>query len=166
MKEIWKDVPEYEGVYQVSSLGRVKSLEREDSLGRQVKEKILKTSPDGVGYCVCTLYFNSNQKTIKVHQLVAIAFLDHKPNGYQAVVDHIDNDKLNNKVENLQIISPRENLSKDRKGGSSQYVGVYWHKASNKWLAQILINGKNKYLGLFTNELQAAQAYQTALKLL
>lgn len=159
MKEVWRDIKGYEGYYQVSSCGRVKSL-------KYNKEKILKLSQDGGGYYHCDLYLNGNQKTIKVHKLVAIAFLGHKPNGMKIVVDHINNVKTDNRLENLQLISHRKNLSKDKKGYSSQYVGVTWYKPTSKWKAQIGINGKKKHLGLFSNELQAAQAYQLALKII
>ena len=98
-----------------------------------------------------------------VNQIMAIAFLSHKPCGHKIVVDHIDNNKLNNKLYNLQLITHRENISKDKKG-SSKYTGVCWHKIKNKWQSSIAINGKIKYLGIFTNEIEAAQAYQNELK--
>jgi hypothetical protein len=106
-------------------------------------------------------------KTIKIHILVAMAFLGHKPDGTQKiVVDHIDNNPLNNNLTNLQLISQRENVSKDRKNGSSQYTGVSWGKNTNKWRSIIYINNKVKHLGLFTLEEDAAKAYQNALKML
>ena len=155
-EEIWKDVPEYEGLYQVSDWGKVKSLKFQ-------KERILKLTSDCNGYYHCSLWSNGNRKTFTVHILVAIAFLNHKPNGYNIVVDHINNLKIDNRLENLQLISHRENISKDRKGGSSRYVGVYWHKAANKWHAKIGVEGKQKHLGYFFNEIEAAQAYKYAL---
>ena len=99
-----------------------------------------------------------------VSQLIAIAFLNHKPCGNKMVVDHIDTNKLNNKLYNLQVITNRENTSKDRKNGSSKYLGVSWNKSNKNWSATILINGKPKYLGSFTNEKEASQAYQNELK--
>ena len=166
-KEIWKDVPDYEGYYQVSNLGRVKSLERLVNDGqdrkRHLKERILKASVSPMGYLHVVLCKDAKTETFSVHKLVAIAFLGHKPCGRIIVVDHIDNDKLNNKVENLQITTQRHNIFKDRKG-TSKYVGVCWHKASGKWNAQIQIKGKVNHLGLFDNELEAAEAYQNALK--
>ena len=119
MKEIWKDIESYEGLYQVSSLGRVKSL-------KYNKQRILKTPSDAYGYSVCNLSLNGKQKIFKVHKLVAIAFLNHTPNGHNMVVDHINNLKIDNRLENLQLTSQRENTSKDKKKGSSKYVGVYW----------------------------------------
>ena len=157
-KEIWKDVPGHEGRYQVSNKGRAKGL-----------KGILSTYVGNTGYTKLKIY-KPRQKGVKrvtinicTHQLVAIAFLDDTPCGNKIVVDHIDSDKTNNNLNNLQLISQRENVSKDRKGGSSKYVGVHWSKNSKKWRAQISINGKSKRLGYFTNELEASEAYKKEL---
>ena len=158
-KEIWRDIKNYEGYYQVSSFGKVKSLPRKGRL----KEKILKQS-NRVGYLSVSLCRGGNLKSRNVHQLVAIAFLDHTPNGYKGlIVDHKNNDRRDNRLENLQLINARQNTSKDRKGGSSSYVGVSWHKPTSRWIAHISINGKKRHLGLFTDELEASEAYQSAL---
>ena len=155
--EIWKDVPGYEGYYQVSDLGNVKSIKFN-------KEKILKPRIDSHGYLRVDLFYKGKRKTIKVHQLVAMAFLNHTPDGYNGlIVDHKDNDKLNNRLSNLQLISARENSSKDKKGFTSKYTGVCWSKASNKWLSKITVNGKSKHIGYFKCELAAAAEYQKKL---
>ena len=164
MIEIFKDIKGYEGLYEVSNFGRVKSLERKSSHGKQLKERMLKPIIGGWGYLALKLYKDNTSKTICVHQLVAITFLNHKPNGHKIVVDHIDNNKSNNRLENLQLISNRQNASKDRKGYSSKYIGVSWSKVANKWHARISINGKHEHLGYFSNELEAAEAYQSKLK--
>ena len=163
--EIWKEVRGYED-YEVSNLGRVKSLARIITTvrgSRSYKEKISKQTLGNRSYLVVSLSKNGKCKTRCIHQLVAESFLGHIPNGYKAIVDHVDNNPLNNNLNNLQIISQRENSSKDRKG-SSKYTGVCWHKNNKKWKAGIKINGKTKNLGYFTGELKAAEAYQTALK--
>ena len=100
------------------------------------------------------------------HQLVAITFLNHVPNGYTIVVDHIDHDPLNNKLSNLQLITQRENTvrGKKTKGGSSEYVGVTWNKRGKKWQAQITHNGKLEYLGVRAFEYDAYVLYQNRLK--
>tara|TARA_R110000822_G_C15059461_1_gene467292 strand:- start:42 stop:548 length:507 start_codon:yes stop_codon:yes gene_type:complete len=162
--EEFRAIEDYEGLYEVSNYGNVKSLAREDALGRKLKEIILKPSANNRGYLFVGLHKGGVRKSKDLHILVAIAFLRHKPNGYEIVVDHIDNEKQNNKLENLQIISHRENCSKDKKGGSSKYVGVNIHKSKNKWMARISINGKRKYLGSFVNEIEASKAYQSQLK--
>ena len=162
-KEVWKDVKNYEGIYQVSSFGRVKSLARLDSINRRLKERLLNPIKDSTRYLVVGFSLNGKTKTFKVHQLVAVAFLEHAPDGHRVVVDHIDNNKLNNHIDNLQLISHRENTSKDKKGYSSKYVGVDWVKQRRKWLSRIYINGKQIYLGHFTDELEASEMYQKAL---
>jgi len=98
-----------------------------------------------------------------IHKLVADAFLGNKPNGINTIVDHINNNKLDNRACNLQFITQRENCSKNKSGGSSKYTGVYWYKPRSKWTAKIYINGHRKYLGLFSKELDASAAYQKAL---
>lgn len=157
-KEVFKNIPGYEGMYQVSNLGNVKSLKRK-------KERILKFSLDNHGYYILSLYKENKAKTKQVSKLVAMTFLNHKPCGYKEIVDHIDNNPLNNNVNNLQIISNRENLSKDKKG-LSNYTGVSFKKDINKWQSRICINGKSNYLGVFNTELEASNAYQLKLKTL
>jgi hypothetical protein len=128
--------------------------------------KIMKPNLNKRGRLQITLLSDEGKrKTFKIHQLVAMAYLGHEPCGCQRVVDHIDNDRLNNHYTNLQIISNRENCSKDkwRHNYSSQYTGVAWNKRTKKWYTQIQINGKIKYLGLFSSEEQASKAYQLAL---
>jgi hypothetical protein len=156
-KETFKDISGFEGLYQISNQGTVKSLWFN-------KEKILKAGIDSYGYCVVYLYKNNKRHVKKVHQLLAMAFLNHKPDGHRIVVDHKNNIKTDNRIENLQIITHRENLSKDKKNKSSQYTGVNWAKYANKWRSQIRINGKIKHLGYFTDEYEAHIAYQTELK--
>jgi hypothetical protein len=159
MQEIFKDIPGYEKFYQVSNLGSVKSLGN----NKKRKEKLLKAALNNKGYYTVSLSKDFKMKTIQVHQLVAMAFLNHKPHGHKIVVDHINNIKTDNRLENLQLISHRENASKDRKGYSSKYVGVHLCKIVNKWISRIYINGKTKHLGIFDNELLAKKAYQKAL---
>ena len=154
--EIWKDIKDYEGLYQVSNLGRVKSL-------KFGKERILSAATNATGYSLVALC-NGKTKAITAHQLVAMAFLNHKPCGYKLVVDHINTIKTDNRLENLQVITNRENSSKDKKKGTSKYVGVSWYKRCKKWKAQMLIKGKYKTLGYFKTELEASEAYQLKLE--
>ena len=168
MIETWKDIPNYEGSYQVSNLGNIKSLEKSIYSKRNksisiYKEKILKPISNN-GYKVVVLADNTKRKTIKIHQLVAMAFLNHKPNGLKNVVNHKDFNRQNNKVENLEIVTQRENSNKKHLPSSSKYVGVGWDKSKNKWISRIMINGKDKFLGRFKNEIDASNAYQHALK--
>ena len=161
IEEIWKDIPDYDGVYQVSNLGNVRSF-KNNRHGLTNKPKLLKRGLSSNGYLTVNLWRNKVKKAFCVHVLVAMAFLNHTPNGYKIVIDHINNDKLDNKVSNLQLTTNRHNSSKDRKG-KSQYTGVGWNKALNKWQSRIVINGKLKHIGYFTCELQASKAYQQQL---
>jgi len=157
MEEIFKDIPGYEGMYQVSNLGRVKSL-------KYNKERILKGAVNsGLYLSVCFCKCNK-QKSMNVHQLVAVAFLNHTINGHKLVVDHINDNKLDNTLENLQIVTQRENAYKTQGKGTSIYKGVYWNKNHKRWYSRIAINGKEKYLGSFIDELKASEAYQNKLK--
>jgi hypothetical protein len=159
--EIWKDVPTYEGIYQVSNLGNVKSLGNDKTR----KEKILKPIKDGKGYDKVNLFKEGNVKKMSVHVLVAMSFLGHIPNGFKIVVDHINGNTLDNNLKNIQLITQRENITKaKRKKRSSKYTGVCWHKIANKFMAGIQIDGKTKYLGLFTDEYEAHLAYIKALE--
>lgn len=169
MKEVWKDIEGYERFYQVSNIGRVKSLDRQvrHYMGgvRLVKGKILKSTPNIWGYLQVMLSKNGNHKTRTIHQLVAVAFHNHCPAGHSIVVDHIDGNRRNNLASNLQLITQRENIVKSKrcKGGSSEYVGVHWVEGLKKWKASITINGKTYYLGVFSSELDASNAYNAKL---
>ena len=170
-KEAWKDIEGYEGLYQISNFGNVKSLEKyvNHSSGcgtRTVNERILKPSFNSKGYLIVGLFINGKQKKRTIHQLVAVAFKNHIPNGHILVVNHKDFNKLNNRVKNLEIVTQRENTNQKHLKSSSIYTGVSWRKDCNKWNAKIRIKGKTKHLGYFTidNELDASNAYQNALK--
>jgi hypothetical protein len=157
--EIWKDIKDYEGHYQVSSLGRVKSL-------KYGKERILKQAIEGGGYLQVVLSNNKKNAKYKVHKLVCIAFLGHIPNGMKTVVDHRNGIKTDNRLENLRLVTNRENSTFGflKKETSSKFTGVSWSKQANKWRAKIMLNGKLKHLGDFKCELPAAFAYNKALK--
>ena len=97
--EFWKDIKGYEGIYQVSNLGKIKSLYRIDNSGHKVYEKVLKTKKRGL-YVAVDLHKEGGVKTFSIHRLVADAFISN-PNNLP-VVNHIDEDKDNNKAENLE----------------------------------------------------------------
>jgi len=154
--ETWKDIPNFE-VYQVSNLGRIRSLKFN-------KVKYLKRRLNTKGRYSVNLYKQKRMiSNNRISVLIAKAFLNHTPCGYKLVVDHIDNNKTNDKLYNIQVITHRENLSKDKKG-TSKYTGVSWDKKANKWKSEIRINRKKKWLGYYKKEKEAAQAYQNELK--
>lgn len=114
MKEIWKDVRNYEGFYQISNKGNVKSVQRKvvysDGRVFNYPEKILKPSPDTKGYLGVGLNRNGTAKPKRVHRLVAEAFLN-KPEGLMSV-NHIDGVKTNNNLSNLEWVTYSENTKK------------------------------------------------------
>lgn len=117
IEEGWKDISGYEGVYQVSDLGRVKSLSRfvPNTLHGQIlkKERLLKGYADTYGHIQVSLYKDGKESKKYVHKLVAYYFMGHETDGTtNRVIDHIDENKLNNSRDNLQIISHKENITK------------------------------------------------------
>nr|DAX05603.1 MAG TPA: homing endonuclease [Bacteriophage sp.] len=105
MVEIWKDIKNYEGLYQVSNLGRVKSFRN----WHGKSERILKFNINSSGYYRACLSKNSKQKYFFVHRLVAQAFIDN-PNNY-SVVNHKDENPKNNNVENLEWCTFKYNMN-------------------------------------------------------
>ena len=104
-KETWKDIPNYEGIYQVSNLGRVKSLKRP----YRRKEKILKSKINSSGYYQVELWKNSIEKKYLVHRLVWLAFNGPIPENMQ--VNHINEIKSDNRLLNLNLMMPKENTN-------------------------------------------------------
>lgn len=170
MKEIWKDIPNYEGYYQVSNLGRVRKYNTKKlrSIFDKKEElfKIHKQRVNGHGYYIITLRKLKEIKTFSVHKLVAMAFLNHIPCGMKLVVNHKDFNKLNNKVDNLEIISNRENSNRKHLKSSSIYTGVIVDKKrDNRFISKIKIKSKGIHLGYYKDEKQASEMYELAVKL-
>jgi hypothetical protein len=147
-QEIWKDITDYEGMYQVSNFGNVRSLDRIvlASDGRKIryKGKFLKINKNSTGYFCATLYKRPiiKHKTFTIHTLVAQSFLGHKNNKTQKlVINHIDNNPLNNHVSNLEIVTNRYNTSCHNKNKTG-FTGV--RKSGKKYIAQIRIKIKNE----------------------
>lgn len=121
MEEIWKDIPGYEGLYQVSNLGRIKSFPRKGT--HELKEHILKPGKNHKGYLHVKLRKNCIGKTITVHRLVAKMFISN-PNNLEQV-DYIDDDKENNCVNNLQWITNADNMAKAWQTGARSIEKTY-----------------------------------------
>ncbi len=171
VKEEWRDVPNYEGYYQVSDLGRVRSLDRTityvDGRKRFYKGRIRDGSIDKCGYRQTTLCISGVGRNFTFSQIVAMSFLGHEPSGATLVVDHINGDISDDRVENLRIVTNRANLStcfrSNEDSFSSEYAGVNWDKKTSKWEAKIYHKGVHIYLGLYNSEMEASNVYQEAL---
>ena len=147
--ENYREIPGYEGKYAVSDQGNVKSL---------MTNTILSTWPNKRGYVVANLYHQPGKmRQMKVHKLVAMAFLNHEPDGTQTiVVDHIDGNKLNNTLQNLQLITQQQNRVRSMPKRDLP-VGVN-PNGPGKWKARF----KNQHLGTFDSIEAAATAYRNA----
>jgi len=169
MKECWKEIPGYEGFYEVSTSGKIRSLDREVLHGRWGPHSrrhvgrtlALKKLPSG--YRQVALSKEGKISYRNVHRLVAATFLGPSP----LQVDHIDEDKANNNLSNLQYLTPRANSQKavrNRKNRASKFLGVGYRKgAKSPWRAWIVLNSIRHELGMFASELEAAIAYKLAL---
>jgi hypothetical protein len=148
MEEIWKDIPGYEGSYQVSNLGRVKSLPRIISNGKcfyLTKEKCIKNIPNTNGYLAVSLYKDKKAKKFMVHQIIYLSFKNIASNR-KYVIDHIDNNKLNNQLNNLQLVTNRYNSIKDKKSKSKEY-DIYLNGKS--YLIRMRINNRKYSIGTY-----------------
>ena len=164
--ETWKEIKEVNGEYEVSNLGNVRSKQKKVVMHwfkskpvRIKKGKMLKQTKKGDKYKVVTMYVKKHIQRY-VHRLVAEHFIGKIDEGYN--VNHIDGNKDNNNVNNLEIITCRSNsihAQLDKKQ-SSKYVGVYYNKARRKYVAFAREKGgKKKYLGGFDDDYQAHLAY-------
>ena len=126
MEEIWKDVKGYEGQYKVSNLGNVKSLK----YLHHNKEALLKGGIKKTGYRQVILSKNYKNKYVNVHRLVAEAFIPN-PNNYKEI-NHIDENKLNNNVSNLEWCTQKENQEHAYRIGLQKPISTEKNKYSKK----------------------------------
>ena len=131
--EIWKDIEEYEGLYEVSSYGRVKSL----NYNRSGKEKIMKQQISRIGYLTVGLTDSEGKtKRLRVHRLVAQTFIENKENKLE--VDHISTVKTDNRVENLRWVTHKENSNNEltRKHNSKSKKGKKHTEETRKKMSE------------------------------
>lgn len=145
--EEFKPILNYEGLYEVSNFGRIKSCTREVKSGsgfRVMQEHFITQKDDGNGYLIVNLWKDNKLKHYKVHRLVASAFISN-PNGLRDV-NHKDENKYNNNVENLEWTSHKANINygthNERSVNSrSKAVGQY-----DKITKELLATYKNAYI--------------------
>ena len=162
--EQWKKINNFDN-YEVSNYGNVRSLNyKQQGIVQLLKTSVYKN------YLKVTLFKESKSYTFRVHQLVAVAFLNHTICGMKKVVNHIDFNTFNNNVSNLEVVTHRQNTNQKHLLSSSRYIGVSKHvykgvnKTTVKWHASIKHNGRKIRLGNFDNEFDAHIAYETKLK--
>jgi hypothetical protein len=168
MEEIYKDIIGFEGKYQVSNFGNVRTVERvtifKDGRERHYENKVLICPTDSKGYPKIRLQnFNPNYgSSRRVHTLVWEAFGDGTTISFpDRVIDHIDRNKQNNHISNLRIVSNRENTY-NRKG-NLEFIGVRKNKKSDNYSCRIGFNYKDYHLGTFKTQEEAFERYNEAL---
>ena len=139
MVEQYKIIKDFEN-YSVSNLGNIINNKT---------NRILKPSIDGHGYYTVSLYADGKQFTKKIHKLVGEYFIVNPYN--KPCIDHINNNKLDNNINNLRCATLKENQMNRQinSNNTSNYKGVYYRKDNKKWEAKININGKQNHLGYF-----------------
>ena len=150
INEVWKDIKGYEGLYQVSNFGRVKSLTRLSKQNHLLPERFLKTNEND-RYLRVDLWKDGKHKFYEVHRLVAAAFIANPEN--KPVVNHIDGDKHNNNVNNLEWCTVSENNKHAYKMGLASPVNKTPIKATN------IQTGEVKY---FESQTEAANVLNTS----
>ena len=156
--EIWKEIIDFEKYYEISNLGNVRSLYRKEFL-------LIKKILSNTGYFVVRLNKNGKSEYKTIHKLVAESFLNHKPCGYKLVINHIDGNKTNNCVDNLEIVTNRYNTADgiNRTKKTSIFHGVFLNKKTNKWMSSIQVDKKNYHLGCYITEIDASKIYNDAI---
>lgn len=170
MQENWlpitKTILNYTELYEISNLGRIKSLPKTWAVGngkRTKPETFLKPGADPDGYLSVVLCKDKIRKTFKVHLLVWDHFGNQNRKDGDNKVDHINANKCDCSINNLQLLSHRNNcIKRDQQNGKELPPGVSVSSNRKKFRARIIVDGKEKHLGTFDNPLLAAKAYSEA----
>lgn len=161
----WRDIRGYEGKYQVSSCGLVKRMAYRNKQNLWVRSNLRKRNTNTAGYYQVTLRFRGKNKYPLVHRLVHQAF--NGPLKRNMDIDHINCVRKDNRAINLRQVTRRENLSNRSDERASQYVGVSKNpRKPGSWVAHITIKNKQYYLGGYSTEEKASEAYQKRLSTL
>ncbi len=159
----FKPIEGYTGLYEINNLGQIQSIEhiviKANGNKQKVKSCIISKSIDSRGYHKVTLCKNGTKKYFLLHRLIAIHFIENTKN--KEFVNHIDENKLNNNLNNLEWVTNRENVCYSIKKDES--IGVR-KRYNGKFTATIRIKGKDTHLGTFASDKLASQAYKKELK--
>ena len=157
MTEIWKDIKDFEGLYQISNLCRVKSLKRyvngKNKNNKVIKEKILKNQINKKGYYSVVLRKNNKSFTKEIHRLIATAFIENN-NDYPCI-NHIDGNKLNNKLDNLEWCTYKHNIREAYRLGLNKYTNLINFKNLPKKVLQFDKN--NNFIKEFNSIREASR---------
>lgn len=164
MEELWKDIKGYEGLYEISNLGQVRSIPRK---GTFKYKHILKTKKNKSGYLMVHLFKNGKGKAFTVHRLVAKTFLEKSLNKQD--VNHIDGNKENNYVSNLEWMTHKENMKHARKNNlieisdnvinQGRKIGRKYGKLNGKKRAKKVIQYKENNILKVWNSLTEANKH-------
>lgn len=165
----WKTI--FDLPYEISEQGTVRRI-KGTPYWRKDKSHV-KPYINNKGYLCINLYKEGKVHKFTIHRLLGMLFIDN-PNNFP-VINHIDGDPLNNDLRNLEWTTQQQNIqhawdtnlitnrhinaSSKRKNSTSKYKGVSWSKERNKWCAHITVRKKKYALGRFTDEIEAAKAY-------
>lgn len=155
--EEWKDIEDFEKSYQVSNLGRVRSLPRQSG-DRFIRGKILKLGDNQNGYKLVILRKDNKSHAKLIHRLVASSFLGKS----SLHVDHINGVKDDNRLINLRYCTPREN-NHFKVLRTKDYIGVSKLSKTSKWVSSIGIEGVSYTIGIFNTLEEGIEAYNNAL---
>lgn len=170
--EKWKDISGYDGIYQISNKGNVKSIDRtiiqwckhNKYIERLIKGKPLTATDNGYGYLIVSLNKNNKRKNHYIHRLVAEHFIGKIDEGY--VINHKDYDKYNNTADNLEIVTQKENIihSIPNMEGPNRrfkdYKKRYIRYRSNRYEVTV----KKEYIGTYRTLQEAIDARDLAIE--
>lgn len=162
MEEIWKDIQGYEGIYQISNLGRVKSLSRIIFRGRGkhiTKDVIIKIYVNNTGYYGVNLNVNKTHKSFLLHRLIAKAFIPN-PNNYPCI-NHIDGNPLNYSISNLEWCTYSQNTTHAYKINRMSQTGL--HNNNVKLTEKDVLSIRNEYVQNKETLISIAKKYNVYL---
>lgn len=172
--EIWEKIIDYP--YEISNHGNIRR--NPDAPYKHKNKEYVKPYINNKGYSCVHFYKNSKMYSFLIHRLIAIAFIPNTNN--LPDINHIDGNKLNNDVSNLEWCTHQQNMqhawdnnlhsnrhacaSVKRKRSTSKYIGVSWSEQRKRWCVYVGFNGKHYSAGRFINEIDAATAHDNFIK--